>query len=68
MVRRGKGRGGVVRRLLWGIWSRRGRDSELLELGRGLLPVGEGGEWASRLNVLEKKEAVSRIELLHNES
>jgi hypothetical protein len=62
------GRAEVVRQLLWGIWSRRGRGSELSERGRGPLPVGEEGEWVSRLNVLEKSSALSRIERRGNDS
>ena len=62
------GRAEVVRQLLWGIWSRRGRGSELSELGRELLPVGEEGEWVSRLSVSEKRSAVLRIERRRNDS
>ena len=58
----------VVRQLLWGISSRRGRGSELSERGRGLLPVGEEGEWVSRLSVSEKRSAVLRIERRRNDS
>jgi hypothetical protein len=62
------GRAEVVRQLLWGIWSRRGRGSELSELGRALLPVGEEGEWVSRVNVLERSSAVSKIKRRRNDS
>jgi hypothetical protein len=62
------GRAEVVRQLRWGTLSRRGRGSELSELGRGLLPAGEEGEWVSRLNVLQKRSAVLRVERRCNDS
>lgn len=52
MVKRERERAEVVRRLPWGIWSRRERVLERSELGPGLLLVGEEGEWVNRGNAL----------------
>lgn len=49
MVRKERARGEVARRLLWDIWNRQKKDSELSERVQGLLLAGEDEVWVSEV-------------------